>query len=132
MEKKNNPNNINFTHSNEILNRIVTQLQNIINNISDLNNKKKIDIFSNQIKNIIKSLNNVINENKENQDKLKKYLENINNNSDKTKDNNDNNNENENKIIIKTKVYNDGKYVGEFKNNLREGRGTMYWFDGVK
>ena len=128
MEEKIDFNNnyVNFSKNNEVLNSIVTQLQNILNNIEDVNNKKKIEIFSNQIKNIIKSITGVINDNNENQDKLKKYIEILNSQSSAEANNK------ENELVVKTKIYNDGKYVGEFKNDMREGRGTMYWFDGVR
>ena len=128
MEEKIDFNNnyVNFSKNNEVLNSIVTQLQNILNNIEDVNNKKKIEIFSNQIKNIIKSITGVINDNNENQDKLKKYIEILNSQSSAEVNNK------ENELVVKTKIYNDGKYVGEFKNDMREGRGIMYWFDGVR
>ena len=35
-----------------------------------------------------------------------------------------------NNNFIKTKIYEYGKYIGELKNNKREGKGIMYYNDG--
>ena len=39
-------------------------------------------------------------------------------------------NNNNNKYIIKTKILEYGKYEGEFKNNLMEGKGIFYYNNG--
>ena len=42
------------------------------------------------------------------------------------------NNLNNNNIINKTKIYNYGKYIGEFKNDLRDGKGIVYYNSGSR
>ena len=110
----------NYSNNNEILKKITSELENLITSI---NNNKKPEIIVMKINDIISSINNIIEVNKKDFDKVKSYVENINKNSENLK---------ENEILFKTKVYDDGKYEGEFLNDVREGRGIMYWFDGVK
>ena len=41
-----------------------------------------------------------------------------------------NNNINNNNYINKTIIYKNGKYIGETKNGLKEGKGIYYWNNG--
>ena len=34
--------------------------------------------------------------------------------------------------IHETKIYPDGKYIGEFKNGMRDGKGIFYFNDGSR
>ena len=63
-----------YLNSNESLTRVVTKLENIIN---DINNKKESNTIIEQIKEIIASINNIINENKKNIKQIKKEIINI-------------------------------------------------------
>ena len=109
----------NYSNNNDYLTKIVSELENII---TELNSKKKIEIIIPQIKTLITTVNNIIETNKKDFDTVKNFVENM--NVPKSLNNDD--------VVFKTKVYDDGKYVGEFKNELREGKGAMFWFDGVK
>ena len=54
---------------------------------------------------------------------------------DKIYSNNNNiliNNNNNYNYINHTKIYKDGKYVGQFKDNLRDRRGIMQYNNGKK
>ena len=44
--------------------------------------------------------------------------------------NRNSNNNNNNKSVIQTKILSYGRYEGEIKNNLMEGKGTLYYNDG--
>ena len=110
----------NYSNNNDYLTKIVSELENII---SELNSKKKIEIIITQIKTLITTAKNMIESNKKDFDKVKNFVENM--SAPKSLKPDDD-------VVFKTKVYDDGKYVGEFKNELREGKGAMFWFDGVK
>ena len=102
----------NFNHSNNetMINDIINKLQNIVDNSND-----ELDIKSiiTQIKNIILNLRQILKENKINAEKM-------------TPDDNYNEYKDENFNNINIKMFNDGKYVGEFKNGLRDGKGVFY------
>ena len=34
--------------------------------------------------------------------------------------------------IHKTQIYPNGKYIGEFKNGMRDGKGIFYFLDGAR
>ena len=51
-------------------------------------------------------------------------------NLEKSKDNIINNDKDEKNI--KSRIYDEGKYFGDFKDNKREGKGTMYYNNGDK
>ena len=116
-------NNLCFSNNNEILVGIINQINEIIN---DLLQKKQIDIIIKQLKNIIIIANQIITDNKKNFqqiiEEIKKMNNNINIQFNDLKNNNNNN--------IITKIYKDGgdydgKYIGEFKDGLRHGKGIM-------
>ena len=66
----------------------------------DLKNEKPLDFINKEVYDIITFINNIINENKKN-------------------------------LIIKSnKIFNFGKYIGEMKNEKREGKGICYYNDG--
>ena len=44
----------------------------------------------------------------------------------------DNNKDDKNDTNIKSRIYDDGTYYGDFKNNKREGKGIMYYNNGDK
>ena len=68
--------------------------------------------------NTIIILNKVIKDNKKNIDLIREDIKNLGNDIMNKNSNNDNNN----CRIIKTKILNCGKYVGETKNDLMEGK----------
>ena len=103
-----------------------------INNIiKDINDKKESDVVINQLKDIIISIEKVIEENKKFSDKISQEIQNLMNNmySKFEKLNNSDFRSTETKIYNEGKV-DDGKYVGEFRNGLRDGKGVIrrYWF----
>ena len=103
-----------YKNNNDILYNIINQLEIIVN---DLNNHKKIDIIK-QIKNIIILVNKVIRENKKNTEQLREDIQKLNKNMIN----------NFEKIICDSKkIYEDGEYIGELKNGLREGKGVFYY-----
>ena len=116
------PTKINYSYDNEELHKVFGQLENII---KDLNEDKAKEIIVNQIENIMTTIKNIIKQNDDNNQKIKKIINDLNFEYDKTK-------KIDHGTVYKTKVYDDGKYIGEFKNNLREGNGTMLWFDGAR
>ena len=102
-----------------ILNDIIKQLELIVN---DLNNIKKADIIK-QIKNIIIIINKAISENKKNTEQLREDIKNLNKNMMN----------NFEKINCDSKKkYEDGEYIGELKNGLRDGKGTFYYNENNK
>ena len=113
-----------YTNNNNILLSISNILDKII---QDLNSKENISMITNKIKNIITIINNTINDNKSNFDLIKQNMAKIMKENEDLKNNITNNN-----IITETKIYNNGKYVGEFKNGLKHGKGIFYYSNGDK
>ena len=91
--------------------------------VNDLNNNRNIDNIIKQIKNIIIIMNKVIIENKNNINLIQKDINNMINEFKELKNNN-------NIITNKTEIYDNGKYIGEFKNGMRDGKGIYYWNNG--
>ena len=117
-------NNIINKNNNDFLFHIIKQLENIIN---DSNNDKQLSNIINQIKNIIVMMNKFILDNKNNIESIKsenkQFHSNIVNKFDELR--NDISNRN---INISQKIeYDNGKYVGEIKNNMRDGKGVYYY-----
>ena len=110
-------NNKIYSNNYNILINIVKELENISN---DLNNNTKLNKIIKQIKDIIILINKVINDNKNNINLIRNDIYNL----QKIIINNNNN------YINDIKIYNNGKYIGQFKNNLKDGKGIMYWNDG--
>ena len=101
-------------NNNDILFEIIKQLESIV---KDLNNNKKTDIIK-QIKNIIILINKAIIQHKKNTEQLREDIKNLNKNMMN----------NFEKINCDSKKkYDDGEYIGEFKNGLRAGKGTFYY-----
>ena len=97
-----------------LLYNVVQQLQTVI---YDITSQKNTDIIINQIKNIIIIMNKVIAENQKNTEQIRKDIKQLN-------------------VLITTqfktkgkKKYQDGEYVGEFQNGLRDGKGTFYYYE---
>ena len=64
-------------------------------------------------------MNNIIDNNKKNMEGIRTVINNL--HKDMIDKFNDLNNKN------KTKIYEDGKYIGEIKNDLKEGKGKFYF-----
>ena len=111
-------NNHLYLNNNNILSEIVKSLENII---KDINNHNII----NRIKDIILKMNNLISDNKKNTKSIRDDIQALNNNINKQFE--DLKNKNISINNIQTKIYDDGKYEGEFKNNKREGKGIFYY-----
>ena len=111
-------NNIIYSNNNNILFDGINKLETIV---TDLNNNRQINIIIKEIHNIIKTMNNVINENRKNNAQIREDINKLNNDII-----------NNNNIIKKTKLYKNGKYIGETKNDLREGKGIMYYNNGER
>jgi len=116
----------------------IEEIKNILNKI--INN---IDIYYNINKNIINNYRNIRNRNYQiliNINNINKYNGNIINDINKIINESNINDKFKNlydiynKMIIVniTKTYKCGKYVGELKNDKREGKGTMYYNNGEK
>ena len=122
-------NNIINKNNNDFLFTIINQLEKVIN---DLNNNKQLNNIIIQIKNIIEMMNKFILENKNNIESIKKENKEFHNSIidkfDELKSNMSKKNENE----IQNIKYEKGKYVGEIKNNMRNGYGIFYFEPGHK
>ena len=117
-------NNKVYSNNNNILLDVINKLENIIN---DLNNNKQINIIIKQIRNIIIIMNKVVDENKRNNEKIREDIKNLHNDTiEKFQTLNINNNN----CAYETVVYNNGKYIGETKNGLKEGKGIYYYNNG--
>ena len=102
---KNNNNNVNFNNN---------MPNNMLNN-GMYNNIPNADMYNNNM-----YYNNYMNNN-------------MNNNMNNAINSNINRNvNNDNIILAQTKIYQSGKYVGEIKNEKRDGKGIMYYNDGTK
>ena len=103
-------NNKIYSNNNNILINIVKELENISNN---LYYNTKLNKIIEQIRNIIILINKVINDNKNNINLIRNDIYNL----QKIIINNNNNN-----YINGTKIDINGKYIGQLKNNLRDGK----------
>ena len=110
-------NNIYLNNNNILFELVIEKLEDII---KDINNNNII----NRIKNIIIIINKLINDNK-------KYIKIIQN--DKKINNRQLDDlENINNNHTQTRIYDNGKYEGEFKNDKREGKGIYYFKSGSR
>ena len=130
---------------NNSLLEIIQQLKNII---EDINNKKPKYSLIKNIKDLIKSTNQIIENNKANTLSMKKNFDNLiteNNFKDITSEEVDvitmgNHTWGKKDIftfinnfnIHRIQIYPDGKYIGEFKNGMRDGKGIFYFNDGAR
>ena len=123
-------NNQAYSNNNDILFENINKLESIINNL----NNDQIDIIKKEIANIIIIMRNTINENKKIFEQIKEDIKKI---PDKVVQKLSNPYESENNnnnvggdYINQTKIYNNGKYIGQTINNLREGKGIFYFSNG--
>ena len=123
-------NNLCYSNNNENLQRIINKIN---DTITDLNQNKQIDIIIGRLKDVIMLINKVLIDNKKNFEQIieeiNKMNQNINNQFDELKKIHNNN--------VTTRIYKegtdyDGKYIGEMKNGLRDGRGIMIFNFGDK
>ena len=113
-------NNKIYTTNNEIFEELLNKLQSTLN---DVNNNKSKDIIIKQISNIMKIINKFINDS---QNKMNLIHNDINNMANEFKDFKNNISNNDNITIKKTKIYKHGIYIGEFKNQIKDGKGTFF------
>ena len=115
-----NMNNEIYTNNNNLLLDVVNRLENLLT-------ENNLQIIIPRIKDIIIIMNKIINNNEQ----IRKDIQNLNNNiNEKFKNlelNINNNLINKNKQI---KIYNNGKYEGQMLKGLREGKGIFYYNDG--
>ena len=114
-------NNNAYSNNNDILLEVVKKLENIV---TDLNKSNKIDVIINRIKDIIIIINKVIIENQKNIELIRKDIKELNNNVienfNKLKSNNKDDNLKDSEL----------KYEGSLKDNMKEGKGILYFDDG--
>ena len=91
----------------------------IINDLKEIINKFKDNLIINKIENIMIKINCIIKE-KNNQYSLQKQILDLNKKMNESIINN----------TLKEIKYDLGKYFGQVKNGLPEGKGTMYWTNG--
>ena len=120
----NNLNNKIYSNNNNLLLGIVNDLQQIINNTHD-------NLIIKRIGDIINKMNFIINDNKKNTQLIINHISSLENKimnglNKKFDQLNINNNQLNNQI----KNYNNGRYVGQIINGLREGKGTYYINNG--
>ena len=108
-------NNEIFLNNNAILISVTNELKDLIKNLNN-------DIIIKRISNIINIMNKAINNNKKNYEKIIELIQDMN-----TKIEELTNKDNNNKIYIKN--YPEGKYEGQLVNNMREGKGKLYYID---
>ena len=109
----NDINNKIYSNNNNLLLGIVNDLQQVIHFCNE-------NIVIKRISDIIIKMNNIIIENKKNTELIINHIINLkdqmNQNFKELKNNNN-----------QEKKYKNGKYIGQFVNGLREGKGIMYW-----
>ena len=116
-----NLNNNAYSNNNDILLEVVQKLENIV---TDLNKSNEMDIIINRIKDIIIIVNKVITENQKNIELIRKDIKELNTNMsenfNKLKSNNKDDNLKDSEL----------KYEGSLKDNMKEGKGILYFDDG--
>ena len=100
-------------------------MENISN---DLGKNISHDIIKKKISNIIIIINKIISDNNNNLNLIRKDIDIMVNKIQKSETSSAINNI----ILFKTENYNNGKYIGEFNNGKREGKGTYYFNDGER
>ena len=105
-----------YSNNNNLLLGIINELQQIMNYSND-------NIIIKRISDIIIKMNFIINDNKKNTELIIKHINNLQNQMIQ----NFNKLQNNNKQEIK---YNDGKYIGQVVNGIREGKGIYYYNGG--
>ena len=111
----NNLNNKIYSNNNNLLLGIVNDLQQIFNYTHD-------NLIMKRIGDIINKMNFIINVNKKNTELIINHISSLENKINQRFDQlNINNNQLNNKIIN----YNNGKYIGQIINGLKEGKGNL-------
>ena len=105
-----------YSNNNNLLLGIINELQQIMNYSND-------NIIIKRISDIIIKMNFIINDNKKNTELIIKHINNLQNQMIQ----NFNKLQNNNKQEIK---YNDGKYIGQVINGIRDGKGIFYGNNG--
>ena len=113
-----NLNNKIYSNNNNLLLEIINDLNQVINN-------SKEDLSIKILGNVINKINYIINENKKNLQLLRNEISSLCNQINKRFDKLEINNINKQELKI-----NNGKYIGQIVNGLREGKGIMYWNEG--
>ena len=110
-------NNQIFSNSNSVLISVTNELKELIKTLND-------DIIIKRIDKIINIMNNAIKENKKNNEKIIEIIQSMNKKLETLT--------NKCNIKIGVKNYPEGKYEGELVNNMREGKGKLYYIDNEK
>ena len=110
-------NNQIFSYSNNVLISVINELKELIQSLND-------DIIIKRIGNIINIMNNAIEENKKNNEKIIEKIQSMNKKLEALT--------NKSNIKIGVKNYPEGKYEGELVNNMREGKGKLYYINNEK
>ena len=95
-----------YSNNNNLLFGIINDLQQVINNTND-------NLIIKRISDIITKMNFIINENKKTSELIINHISLIHKQIDQM-----------------NKKFDDGKYIGQVVNGLKEGKGIMYWNDG--
>ena len=112
-----NLNNKIYSNNNNIMLEIIKEL-------NQLRNYSQDNLIISKLGNIINKINYIINENKKNLELIRNDISSLNQKFDKLNINNN--------IINKEIKYDNGRYVGQVVNGLKEGKGIFYWNDGDK
>ena len=110
-------NNQIFSNSNSVLISVTNELKELIKILND-------DIIIKRIDKIINIMNNAIKENKKNYEKIIELIQSMNKELEELT--------NKCNIKIGVKNYPEGKYEGELVNNMREGKGKLYYINNEK
>jgi len=118
-----------FDYGNEIIsnnnNNILLDILNRLNDVvDDLKGHNKFKNVITQIKNIIGILNNLLKQNEENTKSIIGEIQKVGEQVNKKFDSDI--------VLVKTKMYENGKYIGQLKDGIMEGKGTFYFNDGNK
>ena len=109
-----------YSNNNDILQEILTSLNQLLDYSKD-------DLITKTLNNIKDKINYIINENKKNILLIKNDILSLYNRVNKKYEEIKlNNNITQNKELY----YKEGRYIGQFKNGLKEGKGKMYWDTG--
>ena len=111
-----------FNLNNKIYSNNNNIMLEIINELNQLRNYSQDNLIISKLGNIINKINYIINENKKNLELIRNDISSLNQKFDKLNINNN--------IINKEIKYDNGRYVGQVVNGLKEGKGIYYWNDG--
>ena len=111
-----------FNLNNKIYSNNNNIMLEIINELNQLRNYSQDNLIVSKLGNIINKINYIINENKKNLELIRNDISSLNQKFDKLNINNN--------IINKEIKYNNGRYVGQVVNGLKEGKGIYYYNNG--